>query len=82
MIVEPALMLLVALFILSQVVIPAFFDKVPFFWVFRRPRNEKLLERQTERIKDLEEKEVIVDTMKVVDNLEKKLKRKAGSIDV
>ena len=79
-IMEPVLSVVIALVILSQIVIPAFFNNVPFFWLFRR--NRRLLEQQKDRIRDLHEKDEIVDVMKEANNMEKKLKRKAGTLDV
>ena len=45
-----SLLILVVLFLLANVVIPAFMQNVPFFWMFRIRKAEKKYEQKIEEL--------------------------------
>lgn len=72
-ILEPALVVLVAIIILTQLVIPPFIGK-RFFWALRK--SEKRLQKKEDEFVDLETEEEIVDLQKEVDKKKKKINDK------
>ena len=46
------LLLFIVLFLLANIVVPAFMKNVPFFWMFKIRRAEKKYEDQLERLDD------------------------------
>ncbi len=60
---EPVVIVLTAVFILSQVVIPPFIGKKTF-WIFRK--SEKKLHKREDELDDLKTEEEIVDIQKEI----------------
>lgn len=46
------LLIFIVLFLLANIVVPAFMKNVPFFWMFKIRRAEKKYENQLERLDD------------------------------
>lgn len=62
-ILEPVVIILTAVFILSQIIIPPLIGKQTF-WIFRK--SEKRLHKKEEELSDLKTEEEIVDIQKEI----------------
>ena len=72
---ERLCVLLVIIFVITQVLIPSFIPSLRYFWIFKK--SNKLISEQLNRIDDLQDAEAIILLRKQADELEEKLKKES-----